>query len=349
MKHGLRHVVCLFVALGLLLGGATLAQDEAQSEMPGEGVIVTPAVANWESARPIASIVMDLLGQLGYELEDPSTLANPIFYQSLVQGDVDYWAHSWMPNQSNQLPENFDEEASFAGTIVESGALQGYLVDKASADEFGITSLDDFKREEVKAAFDTDGDGKVDLAACEAGWACAEVVDYHLETYGLTEDINVLDASYTAMFADVLSRFNNGEPVLYYTWTPNSTTVDLPPGEDVVWINVPEIAPTPEQKAMVDTMTVSGVTGAVTDPLKMGFPANDIRIAANNTFLEENPAAAALFEQVKIPLEDIASMTARINEGEDSDDDVMAMAQEWISGHQEEVDGWLEAARAAAQ
>ena len=345
----MRYVFMRYVVYSLVALGLASSMTLAQSEMPGEGVTVTPAVANWESARPIANIVMDLLGQLGYEVEDPSTLANPIFYQSLVQGDVDYWAHSWMPNQSNQLPENFDEEASFAGTIVQSGALQGYLVDKASADEFGITSLEDFKREEVKAAFDTDGDGMVDLAACEAGWACSGVVDHHLETYGLTEDINVLDASYTAMFADVLARYNNGEPVLYYTWTPNSTTVDLPPGEDVVWINVPEIVPTPEQEAMVDTMTVSGVTGAATDPLKMGFPANDIRIAANNTFLEENPAAAALFEQVKIPLEDIASMTARINEGEDSDDDVMAMAQEWISNHQEEVDGWLAEARAAAQ
>ena len=331
------------VFLSLLLLTSALAQDE----MPGEGTTVRPAVANWESARPIATIVTQLLGSLGYEVESPSALANPIFYESLVNGDVDYWAHSWMPNQTNQLPENFDERATFAGTVVESGALQGYLVDKASADEFGITSLDDFKREEVKAAFDTDGDGMVDLAACEVGWACADVVTHHLETYGLTEDINVLEASYTAMFADVLARYNNGEPVLYYTWTPNSTTVDLPPGEDVVWINVPETVPTPEQEEVVDTMTVSGVTGAVSDPLQMGFPANDIRIAANNDFLAANPAAAALFSVVKIPLEDIAEMTARINAGEDSDDDVAAMASEWIAGHQEEVDGWLSEARGA--
>ena len=322
----------------------------AQSaDMPGEGTTVTPALANWESARPIAQTFITLLEELGYTVEDPATLANPIFYQSLVNGDVDYWAHSWMPNQSNQLPANFDEEATFAGTVVERGALQGYLVDRASAEEYNITSLADFQRDEVRQAFDSNGDGKADLVGAESGWAIAEVIDYQLEQYGLQDHINVLDASYNAMFADVLARYNNGEPVLYYAWTPNFTGYELVPGQDSLWINVPEIAPTPEQEDLVDSMTVSNVEGAVSDPLKMGFPANDIRVAANQTFLDENPAAASLFSQVKIPLEDVSEMTARINEGEDSTEEVKAMVDEWISNHQEEVNGWLENARAAAQ
>ena len=334
------------VLLSLVLLMGAYAQDAAQ---PGEGTTVTPAIGNWESARPIAQIFITLLEGLGYDVEDPATLANPIFYQSLVNGDIDYWAHSWMPNQANQLPSNFEERAAFAGTVVERGALQGYLVDKASAEEYNITSLADFERPEVKEAFDSNGDGKADLVGAESGWAIAEVIDYQLEQYGLEDDINTLDASYNAMFADVLARYNNGQPVLFYTWTPNFTVFDLVPGEDVVWINVPEIAPTPEQENLVDSMTVSGVAGAVSDPLKMGFPANDIRVAANQTFLDENPAAAALFSEIKIPLEDVSEMTARINEGEDSDEEVAAMAQAWIDNHQEEVTGWLENARAAAQ
>ena len=342
----MKYVLYSFTVLALTFTPA-LAQDAAAQ--PGEGTTVTPAIANWESARPIAQIFITLLEELGYEVEDPSTLANPIFYQSLVNGDVDYWAHSWMPNQSNQLPSNFEERAAFAGTVVERGALQGYLVDKASAEEYGITSLADFERDEVKQAFDSNGDGEADLVGAESGWAIAEAIDYQLEQYGLEDDINTLDASYNAMFADVLARYNNGEPVFFYTWTPNYTVFDLVPGEDVVWINVPEIAPTPEQEDLVDSMTVSNVTGAVSDPLKMGFPANDIRVAANQEFLDENPVAASLFSQVKIPLADVSEMTARINEGEDSVEEVAAMAQEWLDNHQEEVSGWLETARAAAQ
>lgn len=321
----------------------------AQPEQPGEGVTVQPAVANWQSARPIAEIFANLLGELGYDVQEPRTLANAIFYASLVQGDVDYWAHSWLPNQRAQLPENFDDNASFAGTIVERGALQGYLVDMHSANEFGITSLADFERPEVREAFDSDGNGLAELVGCESGWACAETVQHHLETYGLDDDIEVLDASYNAMFADVLAQYRNDEPVLYYTWTPNFSVYELQPGEDVVWINVPEIVPTESQQGLEDFMTASGVTGAVSDPLRFGFVANDIRVAANAAFLADNPAAEALFGAIEIPLEDVSEMTVQIRDGADTAEAVDGIAREWIQENRDAVDGWLATARSAAQ
>jgi len=38
---------------------------------------------------------------------------------------------------------------------------------------------------------------------------------------------------------DTLAKFERGEPVLYYTWTPNWTVGALVPGEDVVWLEAP--------------------------------------------------------------------------------------------------------------
>ena len=49
--------------------------------------------------------------------------------------------------------------------MVKSGGLQGYLVSKREVEKFNIQSLDDFKRPEVKAAFDSNKDGKADLGA----------------------------------------------------------------------------------------------------------------------------------------------------------------------------------------
>ncbi|NIQ98295.1 MAG: proline/glycine betaine ABC transporter substrate-binding protein ProX, partial [Desulfuromonadales bacterium] len=46
---------------------------------------------------------------------------------------------------------------------MKAGGLQGYLVSKREVEKFNIKSLDDFKRPEVKAAFDANGDGKADL------------------------------------------------------------------------------------------------------------------------------------------------------------------------------------------
>ena len=337
----------LRIALFALIAFAGVAF--AQPERPGEGTTVQPAIGNWQSAKPIAAIFVSLLEELGYHVQSPRTLANAIFYQALVQGDVDYWAHSWIPNQRTQLPDDFEERASFAGTIVSRGGLQGYLVDQRSAEEFDITSLADFERDEVKQAFDANGDGKADLVGCASGWACAETVQHHIDAYGLADHINVLDTSYSAMFADLLARYRNGQSVLFYTWTPNYTVFELKPGEDVVWINVPEIVPTDNQEGLEEFMTASGIPGAVTDPLRFGFVANDIRVAANDAFLNANPAAAALFGEITIPLVDISEMTLRIREGADTDEDVARLASEWIEANREQVDAWLQTARNAAQ
>ena len=335
-----RHLFSIVLAAVLTLAGAAFAQEQ-----PGEGVTVQPGVATWQSALPLEAVFAQLLGELGYEVNDAQSLSNPIFYQAVTQGDVDYWANGWFPLHNEQLPENFDQNASRVGTILANGALQGYLVDAASQEEFNITSLEDFKRPEVKEAFDANGDGKADLVGCPPGWGCHNVINHHIDVYELADHVNVSEAAYAASFADALARYRNGEPILYYTWTPNFTIFQLQPGEDAMWINVPETIPTEGQAGFEEFMSVSGVPGAVTDPLDMGFVANDIVPVANNAFLEANPAARALFEQVQISLQDISEMTAMVNDGDDASD----VAADWIAEHRETVDGWLQAARDAAQ
>ena len=103
-----------------------------------------------------------------------------------------------------------------------------------------------------------------------------------------------------------------------------------------------------DQKELEDQTTLSGVEGCVADPCNMGWPANDIRPVANSEFLESNPAVRALLENVAIPIEDIFVQNARMNDGEDSPEDLERHASEWIADHRDLVDQWLAAAREAA-
>lgn len=322
-----------------LAPAAGLAQD-----MPGEGKTVRMAQATWDTGWFHAEIYKQLLEELGYTVEGPTTLDNPPFYQAVSQGDLDLWVNGWFPLH-NTYRSTFESGAEIVGAVAEGGALEGYLVDKASAEKFDIKTLDDFKRDEVKQAFDRNGDGKADLVACPPGWGCEVNIEHHMDAYELRDHVNPIKAGYSASMADAVAAYRNGEPILFYTWTPNWTVNELKPGEDVVWIQVPEVDLPEDMADLADAATLEGVAGCVADPCMLGFPANDIVPVVNSAFLEENAAARALLEEVSIPLDAIFAQNAAMNDG---DDDVEAQASAWIEDNRETVDGWLEAAREAA-
>jgi glycine betaine/proline transport system substrate-binding protein len=338
----IRNALLSLVVLGL-------AAPAMAADLPGEGVTVRPARATWNTGYFQEAVVRLGLEELGYKVQKPTELQNPLFYQSLVLGDVDYWANGWFPLHNDQLPRNFAEKADMYGYIAKNGGLQGYLVSKKHVEEFGIESLDDFKRPEVMKAFDANDDGKADLVACPPGWGCEKVITHHMEVYDLGDYINPIKASYSASIAEALARYNSGDPVFFYTWAPNWTIFKFKPGEDVMWINVPEIKPTEGQAENKDAMTATGIVGAVSDPIELGFVVNDIRIVANKEFVGKNPAAEKFFELLEIPLLAINEQNTRMEEGEDSQKEVDGHAREWIEKNREKWDAWMAEAKAAAK
>ncbi|GLQ54233.1 glycine betaine/L-proline ABC transporter substrate-binding protein ProX [Devosia nitrariae] len=324
-----------------LLGAASFSPALAQ-DAPGEGTTVEMGRATWDTGWFHAEIYKQLLEELGYTVEGPTTLDNPPFYQAVAQGDMDLWVNGWFPLH-NTYEDTFSSGAEKVGAVAEGGALEGYLVDQAAIEEFDIKTLEDFKRPEVKEAFDRNGDGKADLVACPPGWGCEVNIEHHLDAYDLRDHINPIKAGYSASMADAVAAYENGEHILFYTWTPNWTVNALVPGEDVMWIEVPEVD-LPDM-SLADAATLEGVEGCVEDPCTLGFPANDIVPVVNSEFLEQNPAVGALLEAVSIPLTDIFEQNAAMNAGED---DIEAQASAWIEENRDLVDGWLEEARAAA-
>jgi len=337
-----KFLLALAVSSMVLVGNAY-----ADNMKPGDGVTVKPARATWNTGFFQEALVRRGLEELGYEVKKPTDLQNPIFYKSVTLGDVDYWTNGWFPNHDGQLPDGFYDKADKAGFVVKAGGLQGYLVSKKHVEEFGITSLDDFKRDEVKKAFDKNKDGKADLTACPPGWGCEQVIAHHMDVYDLDDHINPVKAAYEAGMASALAEYKSGEPVFFYTWAPNWTIFKLKPGEDVMWINVPETMPKESQMAGKDRMEVSGIEGAVSDPVKLGFVVSDIQIVANKKFMADNPAAAKFFEVFTLPLGDINEQNTRMNEGEKSQKDIERHVDEWIAKNQDTWKSWLEAARGA--
>ena len=327
MKH-----FTLATALTLSLAATPLWANET----PGAGVTVRPVMAPSLEETFQHRVLFHALKDLGYTVADPQEVEYQTIFLALGTGDGDFTGVAW-----NTLHDTFFQESggdkvlTKVGTLIE-GALQGYLVDKASYDS-GITDIGMLKDPKVAAHFDADGDGKADLAGCVPGWGCERVIEHQLTEYGLRDTVIHNQGAYNAIIADTIARQANGQPILYYTWTPYWVSGALAPGRDVEWLSVPY------------TSLPDGATGdTMFNGKNLGFAVDSIRVVARNDFLAANPAAAKLFELAKIDINDISAENKQIADGEDSSDAIDGHVTAWIAAHQADYDGWLAAARAAA-
>ncbi len=356
MRSGTSIFLCPLLAFSLVItacgGGVaptvvsrpTPSPEPVIKDFPGEGTVVQPARANWDTGYFSEALYSRALQALGYQVLDHQEFENADFYRAVAQGDVHFWANGWFPVHNIYL-DLYKGEASIAGTVAAFGALQGFMVDKAGADEFNIFSLADFGRDEVRLAYDADGNGKADLIGCQSDWGCAEIVGYQLDNGGLREFVDEHTGPYSEGIRDQIARFRKGEHVLFYTWTPNWTVSQLKPGIDVVWIEA-AVASDPDGLSE-EELTIPGVEGCVKDPCLMGFQGADLNVVANNEFLENNPSAATIFQVIAIPLSDIFKQNNRMNAGENTQVDIDSHAEEWIALNRDLFDSWLTQARRA--
>src|SRR5690554_166426 len=149
---------------GALMAGLTAATLAAAplsvlaQEGPGAGTTVRMAQATWDTGWFTAAIYKQLLEKIGYTVEGPTTLDNPPFYQAVAQGDLDLWVNGWFLLH-NTYEDVFKNGAEKVGYVAKGGALQGYLIDKKTAEEHNIKYLTDMKKPEIAKLFDTDGNG----------------------------------------------------------------------------------------------------------------------------------------------------------------------------------------------
>lgn len=329
----------LGVALFLLGLGATVPVA-AQSEEPERLPTVRMARATWDTGWFQAEVYRLLFNRLGYRVDGPMTMENKDFYEAVAVGDVDLWVNGWFPLHESLVGDRASVE--LVGTQVDAGALQGYFIDEATALEHGITDLGDLSNPNLARLFDVDGNGLADLIGCNVEWTCAATVDHHLAEYGLLDTVEHVQGDYSPLMHETIERYESGEPVLFYTFTPNWTVGELVPGVDVIWLETPYPS-LPEGQSGEDRTEVSGLSGCA-DPCQTGWPPNDIRAVANSDFLSANPSIRTLLEQVEIPLADILEQNARMVDGEGDPSDIRRHAEEWVAENQSTISEWLSAA-----
>lgn len=339
LKRG--HLVLFIVLIIALICSSCSSQKQTLVDRE----TIRMGQATWDTGWFQAQVFKIMLEELGYDVREPETVDNIAFYIFCGQGDLDFWTNGWFPIHNRYLNyEGVDEKVKPVGYLVEEGALQGYMIDKTTAEKHEITNLGDFADPEIAKIFDNDNDGKADLIGCNEEWGCETVIEHHLDDFGLRDTVTHVQSDYNELIEETITYYRNGNPILFYTWTPNWTISELKIDEDVIWLNVPHSSHPDNSTIFTET---ESLPGCLETPCNLGFEISDVRVVANNEFLENNPAAEKLFEVATIPLVDISSQNARMHTGEDSTDDIHRHAEEWIRANRDIVDQWLLEAKEA--
>ena len=320
-------------SLALLTLGA-----QAQA-LPGKGVTVLPLKSSIAEETFQTLLVMKGLEQLGYDVQPIKEVEYPTAHIAIAQGDATFLADHWNPLHADYYKNAGGDAKLFRKGVYSGNAAQGYLIDKKTADAHRISNIAQLKDPKIAALFDTNGDGKADLTGCNPGWGCEAVIEHQLDAYQLRPTVTHNQGSYSALIADTITRFKAGKPVLYYTWTPYWVSNELKPGKDVVWLEVPFSSLPGEQK---------GSNTQLPNGKNYGFVVNSQQIVANKAWAEKNPAAARLFEVMRLPVADINAQNHLMSQGQNQAADIERHVNAWIKAHQKTFDGWLQQARAVA-
>lgn len=306
--------------------GAYFISEDATPEkaLPVKGRKVRPAIGVTEDSMFLSEILSLGLEKLGYQVAKPKQLEPITAYLTVSNGDADFFPTAWEKQESELFEKSGgDEKLEKVGILVSNG-LQGYQIDLKTAREYNISNIEQLTNPEIAKIFDTDGDGKANLIGCNAGWTCQEAIEHHVDLYGLGDTVEIQQGSYSALIADGIKRYGQGQPILYYTWVPHWLASVLEVGKDVVWLEVPEDA---------ETTDLEGIN--------LGFPKDTIRVLASRKFAEANPTAKHFFELVQVPIEDINAEQKLVMRGEGKMEDIRRHALNWVEENRDLFDGWL--------
>ncbi|MEL7039814.1 MAG: glycine betaine/L-proline ABC transporter substrate-binding protein ProX, partial [Cyanobacteria bacterium J06592_8] len=218
---------------------STESTTSSSEKMPGTGITVRASVGTTTEGVFTTEIINIGLEKLGYKTEAIQQLTPPIAHTVVSNGELDFYGTHWEKLHTAFFENSGgDQKLEKVGVIMKDG-LQGYQIDKKTADQYNITTIDQLKNPEIAKLFDSDGDGKANLTGCNAGWGCALVIEHQLDAYELRDTVEHDQGQYEALLADTITRYRQGESILYYAYVPHWLASVLKPDQDAIWLEVP--------------------------------------------------------------------------------------------------------------
>lgn len=318
---------------------ATGAAAFAQDKLPGAGKTVNPARATWDTFWFAGYVIQTGLEQLGYKVNEWKALSAPPIFQGIAQGEVDFTMDTVMPFAKSAVDKVMDDVV-MVGPVLKPGSVQGYIVDKATAEKHNIRYIRDLLKPEIAKVFsDGNADGKARMIGPNAGWGSEGAVLADFKKLGLGKTVELVQGEYNVLVADAVTRQRTGKPTLFFAWYPNTGSILVRPGIEGVWLNFDE--------ADAPGMSTPGDIGCAVkvDPCNTGSAPSEYWITMNKKWAATNPAAAKFLSQFRMKLEDRVEQNAKMMSGESRDVNMRQHAAQWIAKNQATFDGWVAEAK----
>jgi len=275
----------LFIVLAVMLCASMVMAGCASEEE--EKPTIKLSELNWGSAQFQSAMAKIMIEEgYGYPVELVPGATIPLF-QGVRTGDVEIYLEGWYQNQKEAYDEAMD-----AGDIVnlafinddnwQSGFVVPTYVIEGDASRGIDPMLPDLKTvfdlsapECITLFKDPEDRDKGVIMNGPPGWECEMVTVEQVETYGLDDSYNVMNAgSSTSLFASLKGAYDKGDPWLGYLWGPtwiagalDLTLLEEPAYDEDVWH----------------------------DDHGCGWPSVDLFIAAYKDFPDKAPDVAEMF------------------------------------------------------
>ena len=248
MRDGTRSARFPLACL-LLLGWSTCVQAEYCSS----GRQVTFAGLNWESGEFITAVIQEIL-ERGFGCHTETIPGNTItFEQALANDDLQIVAEEWIERSE------IWKKAAAAGQVraigntftgaTEGWAVPQYVVKGEPARHIepsapGLTNVAQLADPKYVTLFkDPEQPNRGRFLNCPSGWTCEPENTRKLRAYGLEDRyVDFRPGTGPAMDAAIMSAYLQGQPLLFYYWSPSAiagrlrlTPLEEPPYTPDCW------------------------------------------------------------------------------------------------------------------
>lgn len=311
-----------FAAAGLMLAASA---SGANASYCGDGKTVTFAGIDWESGAFITEVMKTILAK-GYDCQVDSIPGNSVtLEQATANNDVQIFAEEWL-GRSDVWNKAVEEKKVVAVGKTFVGASEGWFVpdyvvhgdparniEAKAPDLKSVSQLTDAKIAEIFA--DPEEPSKGRFLNCPSGWTCEGVSTAKLEAYKLDEAyVNFRPGTGTALDAAITSAYLQGEPILFYYWSPTAIMgkfkliqLEEPAYNEACW------------------KELSSANGKRDEGC--AFPSVDVAYGVNSTFASEAPEIVEILEKATFPLEEVNASLAYMA---DNKVDATAAAAEFL-------------------